>query len=101
MGNLKMLDEVFAENVGYKQLLIHEGVPYSLKHLNIKDGNNPCGKCDLFDSCYDDFGVPNFRKLCEPDGLDSSWYFEEDWDLLDKRVSDFYAPDYLNCITSK
>ena len=94
MGNLKMLDEVFAENVDCRQLVIHEGVPYSLKHLEIKDGNYPCEKCDLYDTCIDDGEVHSLWKLCSPDGLDSSWYFEEDWDILNKRVVDFIEIEF-------
>ena len=39
------------------------------------------------DECYVD--MTDLISLCYSDDRDSSWYFEEDWDVFDKPMSDY------------
>lgn len=70
-------------------LLVLEGVPYSLVRHEPIDYCSPCEACDLSDLCYGQDAMMNLRKLCTPDGLGESYFFEEDWDIVKKRVIDY------------
>lgn len=88
-----MLDECFAKRPKLMQLIIHEGVPYSLKRLEHEMAYDPCQKCDLRGVCYNGKVTLSLLPLCQPDGYDAGWFFEENWDIVDKRVVDFIKID--------
>ena len=70
-------------------LIILDGVPYSLVSRKPVDYNNPCAMCDLEEDCKADGIGMRFVHLCSPDGLDESFFFEEDWDAVKKQVIDY------------
>lgn len=70
-------------------ILIMTGRPYVLKKLERKGVNNPCKLCDLRYSCNDSHGLGKLYKLCTSDDRDDAWYFEEDWNVFDKPISDY------------
>ena len=70
-------------------LLVLDGVPYSLVRLDPTDGFSPCAVCYLREDCNADNIGMRFVNLCTPDGLDESYFFQEDWDAVKKQVIDY------------
>lgn len=70
-------------------ILIMTGRPYVLKKLEGNGVNNPCKICDLKYSCNDSQGLGKLHKLCKSDDRDDAWFFEEDWSVFDKAMSDY------------
>lgn len=70
-------------------LIVRDGVPYSLVRHKPIDYCSPCTVCDLSDLCCGQDDSMAIRKLCTPDGLDESFFFEEDWDAVNKQVIDY------------
>lgn len=78
-------------------VIILDGEPFVLKHLNKEYVNDPCRMCDLRDKCMTDMEVPNLYELCTNLGRSDAWYFEKNWDIYNVRVADLLnidlAPD--------
>ena len=70
-------------------IIINEGTPYVLKRSNRKGINNPCELCDLRLMCDDGDDYTRLTELCTSDDRDEAWYFEEDWTLYNKKMSEF------------
>lgn len=70
-------------------LLVLEGIPYSLVRHEPIDYCSPCEACDLSDLCWGQDAMLNLRKLCTPKGLDESYFFEIDWDIVEKQIIDY------------
>lgn len=77
------------KNEYWPTILIIEGRPYRLKELNRQGINNPCIVCDLRKLCEPSRGQFNLMMLCMSDDRDDAWFFEEDWNIYDKRICDF------------
>lgn len=84
-----MLGGIWAERPQVAQLIVHEGVPYGLTRLEPGKNYDPCRLCDLREVCLHGEVVMSLLPLCQPEGLDAGWYFEVNWNLLDKKVADF------------
>lgn len=67
-------------------LLVLNGVPYSLVRHEPIDYCSPCTVCDLSDLCCGQDDSMSLRKLCTPDGLGESFFFEEDWDPVKEVI---------------
>ena len=70
-------------------IIVLEGIPYSLVRHDPIDYCTPCAPCDLSDLCLGDDGGMRLVNLCTPAGLDESYHFQEDWDIVNKRVFDY------------
>lgn len=77
------------ENMKFKQLIVHEGVPYALTRYNHDGGYDPCYVCDLKKVCFRGEVTLSLLPLCQPEGADQGWFFEENWDLIDRGVAEF------------
>lgn len=65
-------------------IVIIEGVPYVLKKEIEPTENDPCKLCALKEKC----GGLFFLELCASDNRDDSWFFVEDWDIVESVLSD-------------
>lgn len=66
-------------------VILYEGIPYQLVKQKLMIENNPCNLCDLRSVC----GVTaNLSALCWTKGRDQSWFFIEDWDIVDRPILD-------------
>lgn len=77
------------EREHWPTVIIKEGKPYVLKKVQRRGINNPCELCDLRIDCGYPVDMTDLISLCYSDDRDSSWYFEEDWDVFDKQMSDY------------
>ena len=77
------------EREHWPTLIIKEGRPYVLKKLESRGINNPCELCDLRIDCGYPEDLNDFISLCYSDDRDSSWYFEETWDVFDKPMWEY------------
>ena len=75
-------------------VIINEGTPYVLKKCNRRGVNDPCELCDLRLQCYSPNENHRLVALCTSDDRGQAWYFEEDWTIYDKNVSEFLNQDY-------
>lgn len=82
------------ENEYWPTILIMEGRPYRLKELNRQGINNPCELCDLRQICNPLGGFNFLARLCKSDDRDDAWFFEEDWNLYPRYVSDFINVEF-------
>lgn len=67
-------------------VLLYEGKPYQLVKEKQVTENNPCRLCALFSKCSSNGFL---SCLCSPDDRDGSWFFKEDWDIVDRYILDF------------
>lgn len=70
-------------------VLVINGVPFSLvREIEIKH-NNVCLICDLSEIC--DIGNDRFHliDLCFPLDNTAQWFFKIDWDVLDNKIRDY------------
>jgi len=67
-------------------VLLYEGIPYRLVKQKLMIENNPCRLCDLANKCTVN---ADLSSLCLTKGRDRSWFFIEDWDIVDKCILDF------------
>lgn len=70
-------------------VLIINGVPYSL----VRDDDClpcvVCDKCDLRHLCIEKETTTKYIDLCKSEGMSSAWYFKIDWDIVGKRIIDY------------
>lgn len=76
-------------NIILTQLIVHEGIPYALTRIEHGKAYDPCRLCDLKEVCYRGKVTLSLLPLCQPEGLDGGWFFEENWGLVEKKVADF------------
>lgn len=88
-------------NEHWPTILINEGRPYRLKELNRQGINDPCSLCDLRMLCNNNKGNALMYTLCTSDDRNDAWYFEEDWTIFDKPLSDFLSPELANDFLDK
>lgn len=69
-------------------VIILDGEPFVLKHLNRDGVNDPCSMCDLKDKCMTETKYLDLMGLCKNDGRSDAWYFEVDWDIYPEMVGD-------------
>lgn len=77
------------QNENWPSVILHDGKPYLLKKLHRKGVNDPCSMCDLRWMCMGENSASFFYDLCTSDGRGDSYYYEEDWSIYDKMISDF------------
>lgn len=81
-------------------VIVMEGRPYQLVKLERKGVNDPCSMCDLRQRCEPSSQYFNLITLCKSDDRDDGWFFEEDWTIYGKWISDFVdtklAKDFLD-----
>ena len=77
-------------------VIVMEGRPYQLVKLERKGVNDPCSMCDLRQQCEPSDQYFNLMMLCKSDDRDDGWYFEEDWSIFDKPLSDFINPELID-----
>ncbi len=77
------------QNENWPSVILHDGKPYLLKKLNRKGVNDPCSMCDLRQLCKGERGAYLFYDLCTSDDRGDGYYYEEDWSIYDKMISDF------------
>lgn len=70
-------------------VLVIDGVPYSLVRDNECKPCVVCDKCDLSHLCIENDTTTKYIDLCKREGMSSSWYFVIDWDISDKRIIDY------------
>lgn len=75
-------------------VLVIEGKPYSLVRELNPTSNAVCGKCELAEKCRGPKGRMDLDYMCWPDGLDSSWYFIEDWDIIQTPIVCYCTGDH-------
>ena len=73
----------------WPSLIIVNGRPYLLKKLTRLTVNDPCCMCDLRDQCNRSHHAGNLSELCCSDNRGESWYYEEDWTIVDKQIVEF------------
>lgn len=73
----------------WPSLIIVDGKPYLLKKLTRQGVNDPCSMCDLRSKCYYNLREPTLSELCCSDDRGRDWYYEEDWTIVDKPISEF------------
>lgn len=71
-------------------VLVLDGVPYSLVREEKITVYCPCHICDLRDNCNDGGKPFKFVDLCIPIDEDDRWFFKTDWDITDKRILDYF-----------
>lgn len=77
------------QNESWPSVILHNGKPYLLKKLTRKGVNDPCSMCDLRQLCMVKKNPCMFYDICTSDGRGDDWYFEEDWEIVDKQIADF------------
>lgn len=82
-------------------IIVTNGKPYQLVKLERKGVNDPCTMCDLRLICDAPDEFFDLINLCKSDARDDSWYFEEDWTIFDKPLSDFLSPELANDFLDK
>lgn len=82
------------KNEFWPTILIMEGRPYRLKELNRQGINNPCELCDLRMICGAPRDCYNLAYLCHSDKRGDAWFFEEDWNIYPRYVSDFINVEF-------
>ena len=73
----------------WPSLIIVDGRPYLLKKLTRQGVDSPCCLCDLRSKCRSSWHEPNLSDLCCSDERGQDWYYEEDWTIVDKPISEF------------
>lgn len=69
--------------------LVINGKPYSLVRELNPISNAVCGKCDLREMCLGEKGRMDLAALCWPDGESETWFFIEDWQIIDRQIRDY------------
>lgn len=73
----------------FTTVLVIEGKPYSLvRELNPKN-NYVCQRCDLRFLCKEFDREGQLHKLCTPEGSGETWFFIEDWEIIDRQIRDY------------
>lgn len=75
-------------------VLVIEGKPYSLVHEINPVDNYVCDKCDLKWLCDEGNEYYKFHALCVPDSLDASYFFVEDWDIIQTPLVCYCTGDH-------
>lgn len=70
-------------------VLVINGVPYSLVHPKNKIYFNVCLSCDLSDLCEINSNRYNLIDLCSPMNDVEPWFFKIDWDVLNNKIRDY------------
>lgn len=88
-------------NEHWPTVIVMNGRPYQLMKLERKGVNDHCSMCDLRQRCEPSSQHFNLITLCKSDDRDDKWYFEEDWTIFDKPLSDFINPELANDFLNK
>lgn len=78
-----------------KNLLVIDGVPYSLVREIQLTNPSPCHLCDLSDMCQDQKAGATLMKLCSPKGGTGGEFFVRDFEVLSKTVFSYVADEIL------
>ena len=70
-------------------LMIIEGVPYSLVRETESLRYNPCNLCDLKTLCERPDGTHRFQILCTPSSYHGADYFKKDWSIMENQIKDY------------
>lgn len=70
-------------------LLIIHGKPYSLVREKSVTTYYPCALCDLSDFCQTQNQAPRLISLCTETNKGGGWFFEENWDVYPRAISEF------------
>ncbi len=72
-----------------RTILVINGKPYRLVATEVPTSVCPCDMCDLRRLCAGQDDVLPLYPLCTPIGTKTSYFFMEDWDAIDRKISDF------------
>lgn len=75
-------------------VLVIEGHPYSLVREIEPKTNDVCGICDLNELCQCVAGKLGFLGMCQFDDDDQSWFFVEDWDIIETPLVCYATGDH-------
>ena len=70
-------------------VLVINGVPYSMVRFKEPENFIVCSSCDLRELCYDRNGNTTLYDLCEIGDGNNAWFFQQDWEILEKRIRDY------------
>lgn len=70
-------------------VLVIDGVPYSLVHEIDPKHNNVCLLCDLSYICDIENDRFKLLDLCFPLDNTALWFFKIDWEVLDNKIRDY------------
>ena len=70
-------------------VLVINGVPFSLVHEINLEHNNVCLLCDLQYICDIENDRYKLIDLCFPMDNTAQWFFKMDWDVLNKHIRDY------------
>lgn len=70
-------------------VLVLNGVPYSMVRFKEPMNFVVCASCDLRELCYDAYGNTMLIDFCEIGDEETPWFFQKDWDILEKRIRDY------------
>lgn len=76
-------------------VLIIDGVPYSLVRFNGPVNFVVCAKCDLKKICFDADDNTKLVDLCICADKHSGWFFQRDLKILDNKISEYVDPAIL------
>lgn len=76
-----------------QNLLVIDGVPYSLVREIQLTNPSPCHLCDLSDMCQDQKAGATLMKLCSPKGGTGGEFFIRDFDVLSKTVLSYVVDE--------
>lgn len=74
-------------------ILVLNGTPYGLFRQKDVKVYCPCDLCDLRYICETTEGRADFAPLCWPEEEDQKSFFQEDWQLVNKKVRSFCDND--------
>lgn len=78
----------------YMTVLVIEGYPYSLVREIEPKTNDVCSICDLNELCQCVAGKLGFLGLCQFDDDDQSWFFVQDYDIIQTPLVCYVTGDH-------
>lgn len=72
-----------------RTMLVINGRPYSLVATDVPTSFCPCDMCDLLKMCAAHDETLPLYSLCSPIRTKTSFFFKEDWDVIDKKISEY------------
>ena len=72
-----------------KTVLVINGKPYSLVASEVHTKFCPCDMCDLSRYCEGNGNTLPLYPLCSPIRTKTAFFFKEDWDVVNKQISEY------------
>lgn len=73
-------------------VLVINGVPHSMVRFKEPVNYVVCASCSLRELCYGDTNNTHLIDLCESGNEETPWFFQEDWEILDKQIRNYIDP---------